>query len=207
MVRLSRVGIIYLSLLLFGGALVARAAQVQLWQGALWAERAEKQHFKAAKVPARRGAILDAAGAYRAHSRELVRLEVAPGEVRDRAALGRALTERGVERGWVQRATDPRRKGVTIRGKYLPLDAAPVSAMRGVYSEPAIERGYPRSEGTRRSVGCVGGDGAAVDGIELMLDTLLQGVAGATTMMREASGRAVGWGAPAGTSARMGHSV
>ena len=56
MVRLSRVGIIYLSLLLFGGALVARAAQVQLWQGALWAERAEKQHFKAAKVPAPRGA-------------------------------------------------------------------------------------------------------------------------------------------------------
>ena len=209
MVRLSRVGIIYLSLLLFGGALVARAAQVQLWQRALWAERAERQHFKAAKVPAPRGAILDAAGVYLAQSRELVRLEVAPREVRDRAALGRALTELGVERSWVQRATDARRKWVTLPGKYLPVDAAPVIAIRGVYSEPVIERVYPRSEGTRRIVGRVGGDGAAVDGIELMLDTLLQGVAGTTTVMREASGRAVGWGggAPTGTLARMGHSV
>ena len=207
MVRLSRVGIIYLSLLLFGGALVARAAQVQLWQGSLWAERAEKQHFKAAKVPAPRGAILDAAGVQLAQSRELVRLQVAPGEVRDRAALGRALTQLGVERAWVQRATDTRRKWVTLPGKYLPVDAAPVIAMRGIYSEPVIERVYPRSEGTRRIVGRVGGDGVAVDGIELVLDTLLRGVAGATTMMREASGRAVGWGAPMGTSARMGHSV
>src|SRR5688500_12523231 len=207
MVRLSRVGIIYLSLLLFGGALVARAAQVQLWQGSLWAERAEKQHFKAARVPAPRGSILDRAGVHLAQSRELVRLQVAPAEVRDRAALGRALTQLGVERGWVQRATDRRRKWVTLPGKYLPVAAAPVVAMRGVYSEPVIERVYPRSEGTRRIVGRVGADGVAVDGIELMLDTLLRGVAGATTMMREASGRAVGWGAPMGTSARMGHSV
>ena len=207
MVRLSRVGIIYLSLLLFGGALVARAAQVQLWQGALWAERAERQHFKAAKVPAPRGAILDAAGVHLAQSRELVRLEIAPREVRDRKALGKALSELGVERRWVQRATDARRKWVSIPGKFLPIDAAPVVAMRGVYSEPVIERVYPQSEGTRRIVGRVGADGEAIDGIELMLDTLLQGVAGATTMMREASGRAIGWGAPEGTSARRGHSV
>ena len=207
MVRLSRVGIIFLSLLLFGGALVVRAAQVQLWQGALWAARAERQHFKAAEVPAPRGAILDAAGVLLAQSRELVRLEIAPGEIRDRAALGHALAELGVERSWVQRATDKRRKWVSIPGRYLPVDAAPVIAMRGVYSHPVIERVYPRSEGTRRIVGRVGGDGAAVDGIELMLDTLLQGVAGATTMMREASGRAVSWGGPVGTTARPGHSV
>lgn len=207
MVRLSRVGIIYLSLLLFGGALVARAAQVQLFQNALWSERAERQHFKAAEVPAPRGAILDAAGVHLAQSRELVRLEIAPNEVRDRAALARALRQLGVAPNWVTRATDTKRRWVTLPGHFLPIDASDVVAMRGVYSEPVIERVYPQSEGTRRIVGRVNRDGKAVDGLELMLDTLLQGVAGSTTMMREANGRAVGWGGPQGTTARSGHAV
>ena len=207
MVRLSRVGIIYLALVLFGGALVIRAAQVQLWQRSVWAERAERQHFKAARIPAPRGAILDASGAYLARSRELVRLEVAPPEIRDRAALTRELRALGVEARWIQRATDRKRRWVTLPGRYLPVDAATVMAMRGVYSEPVIERVYPQSEGTRRIVGRVGAEGGAVDGLELVLDTVLQGVAGATTMMREASGRTVGWGGPTGTSARMGHTV
>ena len=207
MVRLSRVGIIYLSLLLFGGALVARAAQVQLFQNALWSERAERQHFKAAAVPAPRGAILDAAGVHLAQSRELVRLEIAPNEVPDKAALARALRQLGVAPNWVTRATDIRRRWVTLPGHFLPIDASDVVAMRGVYSQPVIERVYPQSEGTRRIVGRVNRDGKAVDGLELMLDTLLQGVAGSTTMMREANGRAVGWGGPQGTAARSGHAV
>src|SRR5688500_13963244 len=105
MFRASRVGLVHLALLLFAGALVGRAAQVQLWEGGEWAARAERQHVTDAEIPAPRGRILDAAGFTLAGSRELVRLEVAPREVRDREALARALRAAGTSDGWVRRAT------------------------------------------------------------------------------------------------------
>ncbi|NUS96349.1 MAG: hypothetical protein HOQ11_02960, partial [Gemmatimonadaceae bacterium] len=60
--RISRLGVVNLSLLAFGVALIGRAAWVQLWQGNAWAARAERQHFTDAPVPAPRGDVLDATG-------------------------------------------------------------------------------------------------------------------------------------------------
>lgn len=84
MVRLSRVSIIHLMLILFAVALAGQAARVQLIQGSQWAERARLQHFRESPLMAARGNILDASDRVLAESRELVRLTVAPTEVRDR---------------------------------------------------------------------------------------------------------------------------
>ena len=185
----SRVGTVHAAMLLFAAALVIQAARVQLWQGAAWAARAERQHFTAAELPAPRGDILDAAGEKLAQSRELVRLYVAPRELRDRRALVRALSGVGVREPVLTKAVDRRRAWVPIPGRFLQNDVARITAMRGIYTEPVIERIYAPSEGARRLVGRATPDGRAVDGLELALDTLLRGTPGKATMLRDARGR------------------
>lgn len=187
----SRAGIIHGALLLFAVLLVGRAAQVQLLDGDRWERLAQGQQFSSTSLPAPRGAVLDAAGEVLAMSREVVRISVAPREVRerDRAALRTALEQVDVSRAMQGRATDTTRRWVDIPGSFLPADVAPLLALRGVHARPAIERVYPRSEGTARIVGHATLDGEGVDGVELALDSLLRGTSGETRELRDARGR------------------
>ena len=136
----SRIGIIHGALGAFALALVVKSGHVQLWQGTAWAARAERQHLAAATVLAPRGTIVDASGTTLVESRELVRLSVAPPELKNRKLLSSTLLKAGAPRAIVARATDPKRKWVSIPGRFLPSDVAPIVAMRGVYAEPAAER-------------------------------------------------------------------
>jgi cell division protein FtsI (penicillin-binding protein 3) len=205
--RTSRIGIIHGALALFAVALVGRAGQVQLWQGRSWAERAARQHVAAADVPAPRGDILDATGLPLVQSRELVRLSVAPREVKDRRALVTALARAGVPAAWTARAADVKRAWVAIPGRYLPTDVGPAVAMRGVYAQPMGERVAVASDGMRRIVGRMNGEGEPVDGIELALDSVLQGVKGASAVVRDARGRSFESPAAPGVAARAGNTV
>ena len=205
--RPDRLGLVHGALLLVAVALIARAAQVQLWQGSAWRARAERQQIATADIPAPRGRILDATGATLAESRELVRLSVAPSEVRKRDALTRALTAAGVSKEWVARARDRKRAWVTIPGRFLPTDVAPALALRGVYAEPVVERVYTPSEATRRLVGRVDFDGSPLDGLELSLDSVLRGTPGRATMLRDAKGRRFESPTAPGVPSRPGHTV
>jgi cell division protein FtsI (penicillin-binding protein 3) len=186
--RPTRLQLVHGSLALFACALVLRAAQVQLFQADAWRHRAQRQQFAAADVPAPRGNIFDVGGVPIAQSRPTMRLRVAPKELTDRAAAARALAKLGVPREWVTRATDARRAWVEIPGAYLPGDAAAVTHMRGVYSEPGIERVYTQREAMRRLVGVVDARGVAVDGLELTLDSLLRGEERVTRLARDSHG-------------------
>ena len=168
---------------------MARAAQLQIGQGREWAARAQRQHFADAEIPAPRGAIFDVAGVPLAQSRELVRLSVAPRELRERRAAAREMQRLGVPREWIARATDSSRAWVTLPGRYLPAQAAALAASRGVYTQPVFERFYVAGADTRRLIGRVNSEGGAVDGIELALDTMLRGIAGRATVLRDARGR------------------
>jgi len=187
--RISRLGVVNLSLLGFAAALVGRAAWVQLWQGNAWAARAERQHFTDAPVPAPRGDVLDATGERLAESREMLRLAVAPREVREPAVLRRALASAGVAPEWIARAADRSRAWVLVPGRFLPSEVARAVPLRGVYSEPVSERVYALSPGLRGLIGQVNGEGEPVDGIELSLDSLLRGTAGSALYLRDARGR------------------
>lgn len=185
----SRVGLVHLGLALFALAVVGKSAKVQLWQGRTWAASALRQQSTERVIPAPRGEILDAAGETLAQSRETVKLDVAPQEVKNRRALREALTAAGVPAPMVARAVDPTRKWVELPGRYVASNVAKISAMRGVYTTPVIERAYASSEGLRRIIGRVDADGRAVDGVELALDSILRGVPGSATVMRDARGR------------------
>src|SRR6476620_11678509 len=107
MTRPSRVGIIHLGLALFAIALVVKAARVQVWERRSWTASAIRQQSTERVVPAPRGEILDAAGETLAQSRETVKLDVAPQEVKNRRALREALAAAGVPAPMVARAVDP----------------------------------------------------------------------------------------------------
>ncbi|MBA3672386.1 MAG: hypothetical protein H0W68_10260 [Gemmatimonadaceae bacterium] len=203
----SRVGLIHLGLALFGIAIIGQTARVQLWQGHRWTANAERQQSIARAVPAPRGDIFDGRGELLAQSRETVKLEVAPGSIRDLRTLRAALKRAGVPVEFVRRATDPRRKWVAIPGRYLAIDVAAATAMRGVFTTPIIERAYAVSEGTRKIIGRVDPDGKAVDGVELALDSILRGTAGRATVMRDGRGGRFDSPTSPGTAPVAGHSV
>ncbi|HET7188452.1 MAG TPA: penicillin-binding transpeptidase domain-containing protein [Gemmatimonadaceae bacterium] len=203
----SRVGLVHLGLALFALAVVGKSAKVQLWQGRTWAASAVRQQSTERVIPAPRGEILDAAGETLAQSRETVKLDVAPQELKNRRALREALTAAGVPAPMVARAVDPTRKWVELPGRHVASSVAKISAMRGVYTTPVIERAYASSDGLRRIIGRVDADGRAVDGVELALDSILRGVPGSATVMRDARGRKFESPAAGGTAPVSGNTV
>ena len=207
MFRQSRITLIHLSLVLFAGAIVVRAAQVQLFQSKQWTQRAAEQHFASTKLPASRGAIYDVSGAPLAMSRQMLRLSVSPREVKNRRALGRALARLGVPAQFVSRATDPRRAWVDIPGTFSPASASDVAAMRGVYARQTVDRVYTPREATRRIVGWVDDTGTARAGLELALDSLLRGIDGHAVIARDARGRRFDSPADSDVAAESGDAV
>ena len=185
----SRVGIIHMLLALFVVALLLKTARVQLLDGRRLAASAARQQSTTSTIPAPRGEIFDTRGQLLAQSRETVKIDIAPKEVRDLHKLRLALVRAHIPAEWVTRATDASRRWVTLPARYRAVDVASITAMRGVYSKPVIERAYAFSEGTRRIIGRVDADGNAVDGLELALDSMLKGKAGSSTVMKDGRGR------------------
>lgn len=189
MLRNSRIAIVHLVLAVFAAAIVARAAQVQVWQGDAWQKRATRQHVAASDLPAPRGLMLDASGVPLAESRELVQISIAPTEVRDRRKLSRELKRVGVDAGWLARLADPKRKWVQLPGTFVPADVETVLGMRGVYATPMGQRAYAATGGVGRIVGFADSKGNGIEGLELTLDSLLRGTVGKASYVRDARGR------------------
>src|SRR5690349_20492302 len=112
MLQATRLRVVQGVLVTFGGALILRAAWVQLWQGEKWERLAARQHYARNALPAPRGEILDVAGVPLAQSEVRVRLNVAPTELKDPRRLARDLKRLGVDAGTIRRATDRKRKWV-----------------------------------------------------------------------------------------------
>jgi cell division protein FtsI (penicillin-binding protein 3) len=191
MPRITRSSLVHGALVAFAAALVVRAAHVQLVQGREWAERARRQQYAGADLPAPRGRILDVSRVPLDESRERVSVAVAPREMRDRdrPTLARELARLGVSRSVARRAVDPRQRWVPVPGSWLPGEVAPLTGLRGVHAEPVMIRNYTMRQSTRRVVGHVNAAGKAVDGLEAALDEHLRGRAGREMVVRDARGR------------------
>ncbi|MCC6319231.1 MAG: hypothetical protein IT361_16275 [Gemmatimonadaceae bacterium] len=181
---LRRSQVVHAVLVAFAIALVARAGYVQLWQHEKWAQAAVRQQFAVASIPAPRGDIEDANGVPIAYSRELVRLSVAIGEVRNVPALKKAMAAAGIAPAEVRRATDRTRKWVELRDRFLPSRVASLVRMNGVHVTSVGDRVYVRSPGTRQLLGAVGANGRGAAGLELHLDSLLLGAEGRTRAVK-----------------------
>jgi cell division protein FtsI (penicillin-binding protein 3) len=143
----------------------------------------------ASSIPAPRGLILDASGSPLAESRERVQISVATREVRDPRRLARELKRVGLDAAWLSRLADPKRRWVQLPGSFVPTEVEEVLAMRGVYATPVGERVYAASGGAQRIVGHANANGEGLDGVELMLDSLLRGEVGKATFVKDVRGR------------------
>jgi cell division protein FtsI (penicillin-binding protein 3) len=206
-IRSRRIGLAHAALAVFAIAIIVKSARLQLVQGSAWLAKAERQQMAEKKVPAPRGEILDATKRVLAESRDMVRLEIQPREVRDPKKLRDALAKLGVDRAVIRRATDSTAKYVTVPGRFLAIDAAPAMVLRGVYSFSVIERSYAVSEGARGILGHVDAEGKPVDGLELSLDSILRGKPGEATIIRDSHGQGRESPTEPGTAPTKGNSV
>ena len=205
--RDKRIAIVHVVLMVFAAAIIARAAQVQVWQGDRWRQRATRQHVAASDLPAPRGLILDASGLPLAESRERVQLAIATRDVRDRRKLSRELKRVGVTPQTVARLADPKRKWVQLPGTFLPADVEAVLAMRGVHPTPVGERVYASTGGAQRLIGVADAKGAGIEGLELTLDSLLRGTVGKAAYVRDVRGRRFESPDEENADPRPGHTV
>lgn len=188
MLQAGRLRVIDGALILFAAGLVLRAGWVQLWEGERWDRLAEAMHYAKASV-APRGEILDVAGVPLAQSEVRMRLNIVPANVKDRRRLLRDLQRLGVDAATRRRVADPKGKWVPIRRTFLPSEVAVVGAMPGVSVEPSSQRDYLPVDGLRPIVGRTSTEGAGLDGVELMLDSLLRGERGAAPALKGPNGR------------------
>jgi cell division protein FtsI (penicillin-binding protein 3) len=206
MLRVTRLTLVSYCLIAVAAALVVKSFWVQLVEGKRWSQLAERQHYTGSVLPARRGAILDATGMMLAESQQLISLSVAPREVRDRRRLERALLKVGVPRDVARNAVDRRRRWVPIPRRFNPSQVAALTKMTGVYTNVATQRVMIQSDGVRRLVGRTR-DSLGVEGLELLLDSLLRGETGKTRVKRAPRGVKIEADEPARQVARDGHTI
>ena len=207
MVRLSRISVIHLMLGLFAALLLGQAARVQLVQGKDWAEKARRQQFNSKSVAAARGSIFDAAGNILGQSREMLRLSIAPNEVKNPTALANAIRDLGLDRRWIRAALDKKRKWLNLPGIYAASDAASMTGLAGVHSESFMSREYASGPGIRRIVGNIDPTGKPLGGIELALDSILRGDSATASVARDVKGRRIDSPESWETFSRAGHNV
>ena len=191
----------------FAIAILIKAADVQLVQGTRWRARAERQQTAEKIVPAPRGDILDATHRVLAQSRETVRLEIAPRQVKEPRKLKAALAKLHVDPSVIARAIDTSSKYLTVPDRFLAVDAAPAMALRGVHSFASLAREDAVSTGTEGLLGHVDQDNKAVDGLELALDSILRGQPGTATIVRDPRGQGRESPIEPGTAPVKGNSV
>ena len=183
---------VLLTIWLAGAATVlARAAELQLLEGAEWREAALQQHRTSTEIPAPRGTILDRNGVPLALTRERVKVSLAPRELADRDAAVRLLVEDlDLSAREARRLTDSERRWSVVPGRYAPSVREALAGVRGIYLEREQERFYPHGELARGVLGAVL-DGAGQGGIEQRYEEVLRGTPGREVAARDHAGREV----------------
>jgi len=177
-------------LLLGLGVVLARAAQLQLFQGEQWSDRAEKQRTTRDTLEARRGSVYDRRGTPLAVTQEFYHVGIAPNEVKDRKEVVR-LVSRALQlpAGELDRRIRNERY-VYYHGPFTATDIEPLRRLKGVHPEGSYRRSYPTQSIAAPVIGRLDADsGAGGSGLERALDDLLTGQPGEAVFIRDRLGR------------------
>ncbi|MEO7521264.1 MAG: penicillin-binding transpeptidase domain-containing protein [Gemmatimonas sp.] len=210
----GRAAVVHASLVLFALAIVGRAAQLQLVEGERWVQVARVQQVRESDVMPPRGRILDATGTVLVETREMMRLNISPRDLKKskehadpRRTLRSGLEALNVSDSLVRRALDTTRKAVLLPGKYLPSDVERLRGVPGVFRESVLQRSISAPVGIQRVLGEVNSEDVPKGGIEQELDPVLRGIDGRDALFRDGRGRLTETPQLARTAARAGHTV
>ena len=177
--------------ILAGGGLLARAADLQVSEGAKWRQKADDQHRMESEVAAERGAIVDRDGVPLALSHETFSVGVAPQELEDRTAAASSLEAilqlSGAE---ARRITSSDGPWVNVAGRFPPAVREALAGLQGVYVERELRRFYPQGALGRGLLGAVV-DKVGSGGIEQEFEDHLRGIPGAEIVARDSNGRPI----------------
>jgi cell division protein FtsI (penicillin-binding protein 3) len=183
-----RIGLLQAMLLLGGAAVLVRAVQLQLVQGARWRAEAERSRLERKALPARRGGIFDRKGVPLVVTLESYTVGIAPDQLRaplpDARTIAAAL---GYPLGRLQQQIAAGR-WISVPGTFNGLEVQGVRGLRGIYLQENFGRSNPGSL-ARGVIGVLGSDGRGVSGIERALDTVLMGAPGEAIVIRDSRGR------------------
>ncbi len=193
----TRIGALQFILLVGLVLIIGRAAQVQVIQGREWATVAEATRTTTRALPARRGALYDRHGLPLAVSQEYYRVGVTPREVRARdvdTLTHRLVTDLGFSPSEVRSAfAAVERDGpAAYLYRHRPASASQVEGIRrfrGVHLQRVFLRNHPSGGLAGDLLGTLVADsGRGRSGLELSLDSLLQGTPGEAGFLRAPNG-------------------
>lgn len=169
-------------------AVLGRAAQLQVIEGAEFAKKAGDVRMKHEVLPARRGAIFDRNGTPLAITQQFYHLDVAPNEFTDTAKALRALGA-VVGQGPAEIRAVLRKRYSYFHGPYAASLVEPLRGMKGIHLQPEYLRAYPSRDLAALIVGRLAPDTTVSNsGIELALDTVLAGTPGEAEVLKSVSG-------------------
>lgn len=188
---LARIAAVQVTFALVILVILARAAQLQLFQGDRWAEQARRQRTELTVLPARRGGLYDRNGVPLAVSQEFYHVGIAPNELTDQMTAGR-LVARSLGIPWSELARDLRagKRWIYFHGPFTATQVQPLRRVAGIHLSRNFQRFYPSRSLARPIIGGLSADrpgGAA--GLELSLDSILTGQPGEAVLLKDRAGR------------------
>ncbi len=176
------------------GALLFRAATLQVTEGKKLAHLAREQYLLKVAIPGKRGTITDRAGAVLAASAPVDSIYADLSQLDDPRAL-RSLAEvlhlgpREVES--LSRRLDLSAQFAWIKRQVSPAEADAVKALQlpGVGMVKESRRFYPERELAAQVLGITGVDGEGLEGLERRFDEQLRGRSAELVASRDARGR------------------
>jgi cell division protein FtsI (penicillin-binding protein 3) len=187
---LARIAAVQFGFTLGVAAILFRAAQLQLVQGAGWADRAERQRTERVVLPARRGAIYDRNGVPLAVSQEFYHVGIAPNELANPRGTGQLLSRQlGVPWPTLQRDLRSKR-WIYYHGPFTATQVQRLRRIAGVHLTSDFQRFYPSRMLARPIIGGLSPDRpAGAAGLELSLDSILTGEPGEAVLLKDRAGR------------------
>ena len=195
--RDAYVGRVQVVLAMFWGCLglvVARAAQLQIYQHAHLQHLAQEQYLNTVHIPGRRGQIYDRSGNPLAISVDVPSVYANPKAVTDPQAVARQLAPvLGVDVASLRERLASDRYFIWLKRQIEPPEAERVAALGipGISLTKEPRRFYPNREVGAHVVGFAGLDARGLEGIEKQFDSDLLGEPQIVPAVRDARGGAV----------------
>ncbi len=202
-----RIGILAAGLLLALGGLLARAARLQLGEGAHLAALAREQYLARVELPAQRGDIHDRRGVPLASSVQVDSIFANAAQLPDGSAA-RLAAALHLDPGALARKLAPQEPFVWIKRQVTAAEADAVRrlALPGVGAVKESRRFYPERELAAQLLGFTGIDGTGLEGLERRYDDELRGREALLPGTRDAKGRVIAEGS-VDTAALEGASI
>ncbi len=189
----NRILVLFSVFLVLWGFLLIRALRVQVFPDSRLGQLKRKQFETVLEVRSRRGLILDRQGRELAASVPAYSLFADPKLISDPKALAPKLAKllRVSKRNLYKKIAQPTRRFVWIRRQ---LDA-PTKKKIQALGEPGLGfveeplRMYPHGGSLRHVLGLVGREGVGLEGVELQMNSVLEGKVQQVILPKDARGR------------------